>query len=184
MGMAKGAHVTRYYMYRHLARYAEQRDERAKVLSLSHSEGLARLLGFNDAQITNVSYPEVNVLKLPFDDETFDAVVSDQVLEHVEGDPWQAIAEIFRVMKTGGLSLQTTCFINPVHGAPSDFWRFTPEALSLMTQKHGKVIDAGGWGNPWVWTFVAAGLRSQPIPHAQWHPAHWRNRTASTVLTS
>lgn len=173
LGMKKGPHITRYYMYNHLSRYAEHRSENLRVLSISHSQNLGELLGFNADQITNVSYPEVTVFDLPFEDESFDAVVSDQVLEHVEGSPYAAMDEAFRVLKHGGLALHTTCFINPIHACPNDFWRFSPEALVLLTSQHADAIDIGGWGNPFLWVFSGLGLRFQPIPHARWHPWHW-----------
>jgi hypothetical protein len=72
----------------------------------------------------------------------------------------------------GGLAL-TTCFINPVHGAPHDYWRLTPECLKLLVEKHGRIIDVGGWGSFFVWVYCRFGLRDQPIPYAGWHPANW-----------
>jgi len=173
LGLEKGHHVTRYYMYKHLAMHSSPRDAQSRVLSISGSYRLARVLGFSDAQVVDASYPEYTIFDLPFEDETFDAVVSDQVLEHVEGDPHQAIDETFRVLKPGGLALHTTCFINPMHAWPNDFWRFTPQALELLTAKHGDVVDVGGWGNPYVWLYSALGLRFVPVPHSRWHPGHW-----------
>ena len=172
-GFDKGPHVTRYYMYRHLATYREQRNPKARVLSISHSQQLARLLGFLDEQIIDASYPDYDMLRLSFDDNQFDAVVSDQVLEHVAGSPQAALEESFRILRSGGIALHTSCFVNPIHGGPNDYWRFTPDALKLMVEGHGEIIDAGGWGNPYVWAFVALGLRFAPIPHFRWHPAHW-----------
>ncbi len=174
VGSAKGPHVTRYFMYNRIAQSGlEPHAEHPKVLSISHSEGLAKLLGFDGQHIVDAPYPEFNVLELSFEDETFDAVVSDQVLEHVEGDPRLAVSEMFRVLKPNGICLHTTCFINPVHECPKDYWRFTPDALRLLTARYGDVLDVGGWGNPYVWPFVFMGLRNQPIPHWRWHPAHW-----------
>lgn len=172
-GLKTGPHVTRYFMYKHLSRYSEVRPRDSKVLSISHSEKLAEILGFKRDQIIDASYPSVNVLKLPFDDHEFDCVVSDQVLEHVEGEPQAAINELFRVLRPNGIALHSTCFINPVHGCPSDYWRFTPDALRLLTEKSGTIIDSGGWGNTYVWPFVFLGLRFAPVPEVRWHPAHW-----------
>lgn len=143
------------------------------MLSISNSEILAEKLGFELDQIRNVTYPEFNMLDLPFETNQFDSIVSDQVLEHIEGNPQQAIDEAFRVIKPNGLALHTTCFINPVHGEPNDFWRFTPYALKLMVAEKGDLVDVGGWGNPYAWLFMGLGLRYEPIPHARWHPAHW-----------
>jgi SAM-dependent methyltransferase len=176
VGLKKGPHVTRFSMYEQLSKYNKHRNNDLKVLSVSHSSKLAKLLGFNESQITDTSYPECNALRLPFDNNTFDVVISDQVLEHIEGLPEVAINEMFRVLKPNGLSLHTTCFINPVHAHPGDFWRFTPEGLKVLTEKHGEIIDVGGWGNPFIWIFVFLGLREQPIPHSKWHPANWLAR--------
>ena len=148
VGFSKGEHITRYYLYNHLAHhFKNQRSPDLKALSISHSEALTKTIGFADNQITDASYPDFNMLKLPFGDCEFDAVVSDQVLEHIEGSPQAAIDETFRILKPGGLVLHATCFINPVHGAPMDYWRFTPDALKLLVAKHGDVVDVGGWGN-------------------------------------
>jgi SAM-dependent methyltransferase len=173
IGVSKGPHVTRYAMYNRVASFAEQRPASSRVLSISHSEGLARLIGFSDSQITDAAYPEHSMFDLPFEDETFDAVVSDQVLEHLEGYPQDAIAETFRILKPNGLALHTTCFINPMHACPNDYWRFTPQALELLVSSHGAVIEAAGWGNPYVLLYSACGLRFMPIPDARWHPGHW-----------
>ena len=173
LGLRKGPHVTRYYMYRHLSKYSTPRPQELKVLSISDSAALGKLLGFVDSQMVNVSYPDCNILNLPFKDGEFDAVVSDLVLEHVNGCPQQAIDETFRVLKPAGIALHTTNFICPIHGAPNDYWRFTPNALELLAAKHGSIIDVGGWGNPYLWLFVALGLRYVPVPHTRWHPLHW-----------
>lgn len=173
LGLSKGGRVTRYYMYRRLSRFCRPRDTHLKVLSISDSGILAIILGFHNEQITNVTYPEHNLLNLPFEDEEFDAVVSDQVLEHVEGCPCKAIDEAFRVLKKGGIALHTTCFFNPIHAAPKDFWRFTPDSLRLLASRHANVMECDGWGNPLVWPYCAFGLWSQDIPHAKWHFAHW-----------
>jgi len=172
-GLKKGPHITRYYMYDYLSQYSEPRSCDAQVLSISHSEKLGTLLGFSETQIVDASYPEFNILNLPFEDQSFDAIVSDQVLEHIEGSPQKAIDETFRILKKGGIALHTTCFLNPIHLPPHDYWRFTPDALKLLTSKHGEVIDADGWGNPYVGLYCFFGLCPLAIPHTRWHPVHW-----------
>ena len=186
IGLSKGLHITRYYMYNHLSQFSEERHVNLRVLSISHSQDLARLLGFSDQQITDAAYPDFDALRLPFADDEFDAVVSDQVLEHIEGDPYLAIKELFRVLKPNGIALHTTCFINPIHGYPNDYWRFTPEALKLLVKSYGQILDVGGWGNFYVWLFIILGLRFQPIPNAKWHPAHWlatKNQSTWPIVT-
>jgi SAM-dependent methyltransferase len=61
--------------------------------------------------------------RIPFDDDTFDFVMSDQVFEHVQNWP-EALAEIKRVLKPGGSSLH--CF--PSRYRPVEAHVFVPFA--------------------------------------------------------
>ena len=62
--------------------------------------------------------------QLPFSDESFQAVLMEEVLEHCS-QPWKAIEEAHRFLVPNGLLLLTTRFLFPIHGAPEDFFRFT-----------------------------------------------------------
>jgi SAM-dependent methyltransferase len=173
LGLARGPHITRYFMYERLQSIGPKLASRGgRVLSVSHSENLADLVGLEPSEIVAANYPESSFLSLPFENESFDYVLSDQVLEHIEGNPQQAIDETYRVLRPGGIAIHTTCFINPIHRVPKDFWRFTPEALSLLHSNWGDVIEVDGWGNLQVWSVARDGIRYAGVPHAQWHPLH------------
>jgi SAM-dependent methyltransferase len=172
-GLPRGPHITRYYMYNHLEKLGRKLQFNAgRTLSVSHSDRLASVLGIEASEVVLADYPEHNLLSLNFPDSSFDYLLSDQVLEHVEGDPYQAIRECHRVLRPGGISILTTCFINPIHSCPKDFWRFTPDALSLLHQDWSEIIEVGGWGNLAVWSVVEDGLRFEGVPDAPWHPLH------------
>jgi SAM-dependent methyltransferase len=160
-------------MYNRLARYRFSPPAASRALSISGSQSLCRLIGFDEGQIEDASYPSANVLDLPHDDSFYELVASDQVLEHIEGNPQRAIDECFRVLRPGGMAIHTTCFMQTIHAAPSDFWRFTPSALALLVRPHAKVIEADGWGNLWFLLLSAIGMRSVPVPHSRWHPWNW-----------
>lgn len=69
---------------------------------------------------------------LPFRDGTFDAVCSDQLLEHVPR-PSDVVAEILRVTKPGGMIYLGVPFIYPYHPSPKDYGRWSIEgARSLL----------------------------------------------------
>jgi SAM-dependent methyltransferase len=179
LGMSKGEHIVRYSMYRRIQKATQGFEYQGKVLSISHSDYLCKLVGAREEQIISAAYPEYNICNLNFPDETFDAVVSDQVLEHIECYPNQAINECYRVLKPGGIMVHTTCFMTPFHGDPrfgvsgdQDYWRYTPHGLQFLCQKFSKVISADGWGNPLMPILGGLGLVHKPIPHAPWHPLH------------
>jgi ubiquinone/menaquinone biosynthesis C-methylase UbiE len=120
-GLRRGPHVTRYYMYNWLQKLGQDLQLKpGRVLSVSHSDKLASLLGIQANEIVSADYPEHNFLSLNFPDSSFDYVISDQVLEHVEGDPYKAVSECHRILRPGGISVLTTCFINPIHACPKD----------------------------------------------------------------
>lgn len=173
LGRKKGPHLTRFYMYRHLANVLPSENAHtAKVLSISNSVHLAKVIGLTEADCINACYPEYDILNLPFNDESFDVVVSDQVLEHIKGDPQVAIDETRRVLRKGGVAVHTTCFMNPIHEHPIDMWRFTPSCLEYLFRDWSQITNCGGWGNRIAFALMNIGLRMAPIPHAKWHPLH------------
>lgn len=143
------------------------------TLAISYSRNLARCIGVGKSRVIEANYPEHNAADLrAFDAEQFDYVVSDQVLEHIEGNPQAVFDETYRVLKPGGLAVHTTVFMFPIHGYPSDFWRFSPAALSLLAKRFSKIIAVGGFGNRAIWVIDLLGCHAVPIPDHKWHPLH------------
>jgi len=174
LGLPRGPHIIRYAMYRRLAQVMASRVRPgSRILSISHSTKLCELLDVDEPEVVEANYPKFNMLALPFGEAEFDYVVSDQVLEHVVGDPQVAINETWRILKPGGLAMHTTCFMMPFHGSPQDLWRFSPEALRLLCRKFKSIVEIGAWGNRYVWLLVQPlGLRFEAVPDARWHPLH------------
>ncbi|KAF2489896.1 S-adenosyl-L-methionine-dependent methyltransferase [Lophium mytilinum] len=54
------------------------------------------------AGVKNIEFQQGSVYKLPFADETFDVTCCHQVLIHI-GTPWDALHEMLRVTKRGGI---------------------------------------------------------------------------------
>lgn len=144
-----------------------------KILSISHSKSLGVILGLKEATYIEANYPEYSAVDLgAFPDGEFDYVISDQVLEHVEGNPQDVFRESLRLLKPRGIAVHTTCFIHPVHGYPSDFWRFTPQSLKYLARDFSEILCVGGFGNRAIWLVDFLDLRYAPVPHATWHPLH------------
>jgi len=68
--------------------------------------------------------------------QSFDSVLSNQVLEHVD-DADRVVAEMYRVLRPGGYLCVTVPFISRLHGMPHDYWRFSISGLRYLLEKHG-----------------------------------------------
>lgn len=83
---------------------------------------------------------------IPFENETFDSVLSSEVFEHLFALQ-QLLPEIARVTKKGGKFLITCPFVWEEHEIPVDYARYTRFALQDMLEKNGfeiEVIDKNG----------------------------------------
>ena len=114
-------------------------------------------------------------------DGTFDNVLCTEALEHFY-NPFLAIQEIKRILKTGGRLILSTRFIFPLHEVPQDYFRFTEyglrhllgdfdilelradgntmETLAILYQRIGYQSETL-WFKPFkLWWFIKAKLAS------------------------
>jgi SAM-dependent methyltransferase len=101
---------------------------------------------------------------LPFCDNTFDAVISVAVLEHVK-DPFKCASELLRVLRPGGKIVCAAPFLVPYHGYPSHYYNMTEQGLRALfgnkiTVEFHEVIDSllPVWTLTWIVESWAAGL--------------------------
>lgn len=77
-----------------------------------------------------------SILDMPFADNTFDVIVSSEVIEHVP-EPTQAMRELFRVLKPGGILILTT---------PNSIWYFSVYiANKLKLRPYQGLENWTGW---------------------------------------
>lgn len=75
----------------------------------------------------------------PFEDEAYDGVICNQVLEHVF-NPDQFLKEIRRVLKPNGNLLLTVPFVWDEHEQPWDYARYSSFGLKSLLEKNGFTI--------------------------------------------
>ena len=77
--------------------------------------------------------------KFPFEDYSFDSVITNQVLEHVFS-PNEFIDEISRVLKPNGMLLLTVPFAWDEHSQPIDYGRYSSFGLEHILKQHDFII--------------------------------------------
>jgi SAM-dependent methyltransferase len=76
-----------------------------------------------------------DVQALPFADATIGTVIAMSTFEHVPRF-WRGFDEVRRVLRPDGALLVSCPFYCYIHSFPSDFWRFTPQALELLLENY------------------------------------------------
>jgi SAM-dependent methyltransferase len=74
--------------------------------------------------------------ELPVADESFDAVLLLQLLEHVP-EPGRVLAEAHRVLRPGGLITVTAPLVWELHELPHDYFRYTGPGLEHLLSRAG-----------------------------------------------
>lgn len=109
--------------------------------------------------------------RLPFADNSFSVVISQETLEHV-ADPFEAVREIHRTMAPGGVFYCQVPFVIGYHPGPTDYWRFTKEGIQRLVEQAGlscecvavTVGPATGFYRIVVEFFAT--ILSRPVPRA------------------
>ena len=114
-----------------------------------------RSLDFQRADIVVTGY------EWPLPDESFDAVVSGQALEH---DPhfWRTMKNMARVLRPGGHAIVIVPSAGGVHRYPVDCYRFLPDAMPALASWAGLELVTSQLDKESVWRDLAGVFRKPP----------------------
>lgn len=98
---------------------------------------------------------KVDITEIPFEDETFDVILCNHVLEHVPNDRL-AMAELFRVMKKGGWGIFQVPIDYNRENTYEDFTIATPEGRLAA---FGQSDHVRWYGRDYKHRLESAGLR-------------------------
>lgn len=85
--------------------------------------------------VSNLRFETANVYELPFPDETFDAVFSHAVVQHLS-DPIKALNEQYRVLKPGGI-----LGIRDADRSGELFWPRNPVLVNLLEVTWNRLVE-------------------------------------------
>lgn len=106
---------------------------------------------------------KADVLDLPFENESFDVVICNHVLEHIVDDR-KAMSELYRVMKTGGWGILQVPMKNSLASTYEDFSITDPKEK----QKHFGQYDHVRWyGMDYFDRLRSVGFDTEPNYYSQ-----------------
>lgn len=122
----------------------------ADALCLSVGGGPGRCGGFTDVNIG--PFPNVDVVAdahaLPYAAGSVHAIYCEAVIEHLYA-PHQAVGEMYRVLKPGGMVFAGTPFLYHYHGYPHHYQNFTLQGHETLFRRAGfRVVESGACVGP------------------------------------
>jgi SAM-dependent methyltransferase len=123
----------------------------------------------------NLTYPKSQLYSFPIADNTYDILLSGQVIEHV-AKIWRWMPELARVAKPGGLVITINPSSWPYHEAPIDCWRMYPEGMKALCEDAGLSVETSFSGSLELPNFI----RSLPGRSPECQP--WPLRYAFRLL--
>lgn len=148
------------------------RCRRFVTMDKTRSEELA-------AMPENVEFVQATVPPLPFADESFDYVVSFQVIEHIKRDR-EFVREVHRVLKKGGKFIVSTP--NRPMSLTRNPWHvreYNAEQFGALLSEFAEVEALGVAGNERVWSYYEKNRESvrritrYDILRMQWWMPRW-----------
>lgn len=185
-----------FYTFVHLLKYAPfrglefRRGRKAFIAAYLRGDNIVLNLGSGARKISGavnlctslINDPDVvgDGYLLPFEDDSFDAVVCENVIEHVP-DPERLLSMMARVLKENGKVYFEYPFLQPRHDV-SDFTRWTRSGFEYLANRRGfEILDSGTLHGPafslfWILKDTIAILISfgaKPIYHILRYVLAW-----------
>lgn len=157
----------------------KQQNEKPKILVVGggiEGDGMEDILSNDSLELisTDVTFGPCTTLicdahDIPFEDNSFDGVIVQAVLEHVL-DPTRCVEEIHRVLKPNGVVYAETPFMQQVHMGRYDFTRFTHLGHRRLFRKFEEIASGPvcGPGMALAWSyqyFLLSFVKSKPAKH-------------------
>lgn len=150
--------LRRYFVDKFFISNIHQFNENAKILDIGGKKEKKRGMFDIGKYPVKVEYANIDAstnpdylcdaAKIPMEDNSFDGVISAEVLEHIK-EPKTVLGESYRLLKSGGKLLITAPFMFHIHADPDDYGRYTEHYFQEVLQEAGfknvKIEKQGGY---------------------------------------
>jgi SAM-dependent methyltransferase len=103
---------------------------------------------------------DVTAITLP--DGSAGTVLCIETFEHVF-EVRRAFAEVFRILKPGGVFVITSPLNFRIHGYPDDYWRMTPSCLRRMLEPYGARLTGYQGYHAFPHTVMGLGIKAPTV---------------------
>jgi len=190
---------SRVQLSRQMRRFARETEPDALVLDAGAGRGPYRKL-FKHARYEAADFAQFaerhtpldyvcDINDIPVENGRFDAVVCNQVLEHLP-DPYAALRELRRVLKPGGRILLTAPLFYHEHQKPYDYFRYTRFGLRRLFAEAGFDVVSIEWLEGYFGTMaymfrqIGAHLPSDPKLIRSMTGGGWRGGVNAAIVLS
>jgi len=116
--------------------------------------------GFYDSSYIDVFGTAYDI---PIEEGSADAVISSQLLEHLD-NPIDSFKETHRVLKKDGVFFLSYPFLYPIHAAPHDYMRYTEYFTIKHLEENGfEIVDTWRLGGFWYCVGLFTGIYVQAL---------------------
>jgi SAM-dependent methyltransferase len=123
----------------------------------------------------HLTYHATHPYEFPVPDDSYDVVLSGQVLEHVP-KIWRWMPELARVTRPGGTVITIAPVTWPYHEAPQDCWRAYPDGLRALYDDAGLDVELAEWGSVELEPMLAR------LPRGLRRKSLWQKLSTSVLL--
>lgn len=155
-GLAHTFSLPRYQLHREVARRIERHAE-GRCLDVGAGRSpFDELLRTRCEKVVRIDVEDrsgrvdltADVQSMPqVADASCETILCTQVLEHVPR-PWDALAEMARVLRPDGRLILSVPHLSAIHEAPHDYYRYTSSGLEALCRRAGlevmEVVPVGG----------------------------------------
>ncbi len=106
------------------------KSQRGEYRSIFEGHGW-KFTGADLEEGRNVDVVLEDPFRFPFEDNSFDCIISGQMLEH-NTMFWLTFMEMARVVRMGGVMVHIAPSRGPEHRAPTDCWRFYRDGMNAL----------------------------------------------------
>lgn len=143
----------------------------AKILHFAPEKSLSQIINESkpllyikaDLYPTSQDIQKVDLLSTPFEDNTFDFVIANHVLEHVPDDSI-ALREINRILKIGGLAIIQTPYSSVLHHTFCDQGISSDSARASV---YGQRDHVRIFGKDIFEIIIKSGFKSRVVTHKE-----------------